>query len=373
MRKITFIIVLIVVSGYAPAQALTDILSIHNFSIAQVGKDVEISFMAHAGKRSLKSRYTAILTPVVTNGEKEIELTPIVIDGQQAQLSRKREGTDILFPTDSYFMKRGEQIAYSASIPFNTLSPQSQITLKGVISGCCSTQETEIFILASGFVKEERIHIEPLHEIIQPTTGDILASRYSFVSPLSDFERQVEDNRDRFIEKNRQGSITIYFPQAVRTLDPEYRNNRETLLDIGNAIKILDEATDSKISYIVIAGFASPEGTIEINQKLAHDRAIALRDYFLAATGIDPILIDAYNGGVDWYGLRVLVQNSDLPEKAEVLDIIDNIPEWSQRHGQERQNKLKRLNKGTTYNKLLNRFFPELRNACYIRIYYENP
>jgi hypothetical protein len=75
---------------------------------------------------------------------------------------------------------------------------------------------------------------------------------------------------------------------------------------------------------------------------------------------------------VDWYALRRMVAESDMPEKGKVLDIIDNTPIWDAGRNVGRHGELMRLSGGEPYRYMLRNFFPNLRNAAYIRAYYEN-
>jgi Flp pilus assembly protein TadD len=71
------------------------------------------------------------------------------------------------------------------------------------------------------------------------------------------------------------------------------------------------------------------------------------------------------NGVENWDGLREMVVASDLKDKDKVLEIIDT------ESGEARKMALKRLNNGTTYRYMLKNFYPQLRKACYIAVYYD--
>ena len=66
-----------------------------------------------------------------------------------------------------------------------------------------------------------------------------------------------------------------------------------------------------------------------------------------------------------------MVAKSDMAYRDRILSIIDNVPE-SGYGGLSRQAELMRLGGGEPYRYMLNNFFPELRNATYIKVYYEN-
>jgi Flp pilus assembly protein TadD len=113
-------------------------------------------------------------------------------------------------------------------------------------------------------------------------------------------------------------------------------------------------------------GFASPEGTLKFNTKLGEGRANTLREYILSQLPqLTEEQFNLINGIENWDGLRKMVAESDLNEKDAVLEIIDT------KSGEARKNALKRLNNGTTYRYLLKNFYPQLRKACYIAVYYD--
>lgn len=71
-------------------------------------------------------------------------------------------------------------------------------------------------------------------------------------------------------------------------------------------------------------------------------------------------------GGVDWDRLAELVNGSDMTYKEEVLAILRSHPE------EERNDRLKALAGGRPYRSVLDVLYPQLRDACYIRVQYAN-
>ena len=115
-----------------------------------------------------------------------------------------------------------------------------------------------------------------------------------------------------------------------------------------------------------MVGFASPEGTLKFNTELGDGRANALREYIQREM---PHLKDEQfyiiNGVENWDGLRRMVAESDMKDKDAVLNIIDT------ESGEKRKRALKQLNWGTTYYYMLKNFYPQLRMACYVAVYYD--
>ena len=77
-------------------------------------------------------------------------------------------------------------------------------------------------------------------------------------------------------------------------------------------------------------------------------------------------LFELNAGGVDWGRLAELVNESDMTYKEEVLAILRSHPE------EERNDRLKALAGGRPYRSVLDVLYPQLRDACYIRVEYAN-
>ena len=74
---------------------------------------------------------------------------------------------------------------------------------------------------------------------------------------------------------------------------------------------------------VAIEGYASPEGPLKNNERLAQGRTEALVKYVRSLYSFEPSLIKSGWVAEDWAGLRRYVESSDMSEKAGILDIID--------------------------------------------------
>ena len=75
---------------------------------------------------------------------------------------------------------------------------------------------------------------------------------------------------------------------------------------------------------------------------------------------------DVESVGVDWTGLTALVEASDMPYRAEVLDILHHTPEWVVRDGQvvdSRKRQLEMLYGGRAWQYMEDHFFAQLRST----------
>ena len=97
---------------------------------------------------------------------------------------------------------------------------------------------------------------------------------------------------------------------------------------------------------MVITGFSTPEGSLDEKEALAL---------------------------VDRTTLRILVPESNMPEKYKVLAIIDNVPARGNARNKGRLAQLTALNDGEDYRDTREMFSPRLRQTgAYVKIYYEN-
>ena len=109
----------------------------------------------------------------------------------------------------------------------------------------------------------------------------------------------------------------------------------------------------------------------KLNEYLAGKRAQALTDYITSHTALSPSLFEISNIGVAWNALRALVADSDMAGKQQVLNIIDTVPVWDATKNVGRLGLIMQLNQGKTYEYMKRHFFPKLRNAGYIKVFYE--
>lgn len=66
------------------------------------------------------------------------------------------------------------------------------------------------------------------------------------------------------------------------------------------------------------------------------------------------------------------LEPSSLPNKREIIDIIENVPISDPVRNTSREGELKKLDGGRTYDYMLKNLFPDLRKASYIKVYYGN-
>lgn len=154
-----------------------------------------------------------------------------------------------------------------------------------------------------------------------------------------------------------QESHKIYFRVGYSMVDPSYMDNAHTLHVIDSLF------VTNSISSLKIQGYASPEGGAALNQKLSDLRAQSVKDYFLKRhPEIASDQITSTGLGVNWSELREMVAESDIKQREQILNIIDNVP-VSIINNTSRRKQLMDLGGGNPWRYMEKEFFPRLRQG----------
>lgn len=228
----------------------------------------------------------------------------------------------------------GENLSYSFSVPYESWMDNATLTLVQEMTGCAGEQHLYTYTLGNSVTTElrEPYQVQPKVTLITPT----------------------EESKTR----NRQGSAFLDFQSGRSVILPDFRRNPVELGKIDHALTEVMGDMDSQITGLFIEGYASPEGKYSSNEKLARDRAIALKDYIKNRYMMTEQIFTVKSIAEDWEGLKAAVEgSSDLPQKDRVLAIINSSDEYD-----VKERKLKGL---SIYSRLLRDVFPELRRVEY--------
>lgn len=175
----------------------------------------------------------------------------------------------------------------------------------------------------------------------------------------------------------------IFFKQDFTKIEPDFHNNKATLDRFVSEVKTIMSDTTCRIQDIYIRSGASPEGSFNHNKELSRKRAIALKYYLKRELNLpnEKFFLDPV--GEDWASLLKLVEENDIPDREDVLDILDRHHGYihsspiSSVGGPKKE--LMDLHGGRTWFWLLENIFPDLRSASnnilcrYVRIKKEEP
>ncbi len=365
------------------AQSQIEDVRISKPSIDKDQEVVTVRFKAEIGKKAVKRNYSLVFGPELTDGTHRWSLPVIIVQGRGSKVILERQvfasGREAMYD-NALLTKNGGVVEYTASAPYQEWMEGATLSIEAIKAGCCSSSALVSETLAENLKLQPGAAIQPQPQPEAATqivyvpeklsTGDKLTQSYTFVTPVEKLEEL--ERQGLFFNEDRENAITVHYLQSRYDIRRDYGNNQQSLTDMMASIRILENSIDSEVAAVLIAGFASPEGGYQINDRLAWNRAVSVKEYILQNSGLKADQIIIHNGSEDWQGLRMLAEASDMPHKAAVLDIIDNVPIWDARKNVGRLGELMRLENGAPYRYMLENFFPKLRNSAYIRVYYRN-
>lgn len=343
MKKTVLILSLFALSVGLSAQIVAE-----QAALTRNGKTLNVSFDLNTTK-GLKERYKMILMPYVCNRADTVLLPPVEVYGKIRYKRERQEqalaGNPVWKPASWQIMK-DETYAYKTSVPYEKWMRTASLGVKLRMIGCgCDCYDGEQTLLA-----EVPLYVPPT-----PITENIAPVPTKF---------EVIDACRRWAFDGQE--MRVFYPVSSTTLYAERYDNRTTLDKIIAGIRKIGETDSLRLNGVEITGFASPEGSLTLNTRLARERAEALRDYIShAVPELQHKDFELINGVENWDRLRAMVSASDMEYRDEVLKAIGN------NEGDARKTALKRIAGGKAYRYILDNFYPQLRNACYIAVYYD--
>lgn len=161
-------------------------------------------------------------------------------------------------------------------------------------------------------------------------------------------------------------NVFLHFETNVTFLDRSFFENAKMLDSIAYLIGDAIDDPTLEITHIQIVGFASFDGKLAYNERLAGSRAKSIKDYLQERY---PELDDSYfavcNGGESWAELKYHFSQDDHEGMDEVVRLIDTEPDLDKREALIRKVK----GGATYYNYIRKEYRPILRNLGCIMVY----
>lgn len=164
------------------------------------------------------------------------------------------------------------------------------------------------------------------------------------------------DAFQRVIEQKQEANIKFLIAQAnLRTSELESVSVR----DLVNILKEINDNEESRmLNSIEVSAYASPDGSFDLNEKLAERRQDAGAGYLqkeLKKIKMDAD-IDTKFTAEDWEGFQELISQSNLQDKAVILRVLSMYQDVEERERQIR-------NMSEIYTDIKEGILPELRRA----------
>ena len=158
----------------------------------------------------------------------------------------------------------------------------------------------------------------------------------------------------------------VYFRLGETTIDPHYKGNAETLRKFADELNAYRKQNGAQVGQLKVVASASPDGRLEANERVVRMRAQAIADWVrkdVEGQLQHTVVFQAIN----WDLLIQMVEaDPKVPHRDEVLQVLRNEPETTQRGDfvyRNRYNKLLQVHDGESLSYLYRNHFPELRFA----------
>ncbi|MBQ8152246.1 MAG: DUF3575 domain-containing protein [Prevotella sp.] len=218
---------------------------------------------------------------------------------------------------------------------------------------------------------EPEVKTDYVEVVVDSVEADPLIQLCEEYPVLADISEYKPYDRSQVLRRDNR-AMFVYFPMAKTDIQPEWRGNQQTLDQIVEATKRLLALEDTQLRKIQIVGLASFDGGMKLNERIAQGRAEALKKYIQDRLNVSDDQFDVAYGGEDWADFRDQIEeemasnSSKAAELQKVLEIIDSEPNLARR-----ENKIRKLRGGHTYQYIKEHHLDDQRNSGYLRVYYD--
>ena len=163
------------------------------------------------------------------------------------------------------------------------------------------------------------------------------------------------DRFQRVIQELTEADIKFLI-QSANLRSSETKSAEMKALE--DAIKDANQADRKEIASLEVAGYASPDGGVALNEKLAQNRQKVAQDFLKKGMKKDKVNAEIAENitAEDWDGFKALVENSNMQDKDLVLRVLKMYTD-----PEEREAQIKNLS--AVYKTLAEEILPALRRS----------
>lgn len=322
---------------------------ITNQTVVHDGKDAIVTFSIETDENSIPSNRKEIIMPYIYNGKDTVWLETVEVYGKNRYKREKQENHldgNKDWDLEGGQIHRGEVYSYRDTAPLKRWMAPVNLGIRREIVGCACEENLADENIASATLFEEP-PVEP--------------RRIPKDFAVADATKEWDFGQDE---------LEIIFKVSKTEIDSTVFNNEVTFGKILAAVDKIYSNPKFRVDKIEIAGYASPEGRQSFNKWLGENRAKALIDYIIESRPQYNLTQDHFrlrNGEENWAGLRRHLLASSIEEKDQVVAIMD-----MDLSDEEKKLKIKEIDKGKVWKKMLEDVYPHLRCARYLAVYYES-
>ena len=170
--------------------------------------------------------------------------------------------------------------------------------------------------------------------------------------------------------------LDVDFRVNSSIIEPDFGGNKDHLEKIISFIDEINSDSTLSILRITFCGSVSPEGSFQLNRRLAYNRLKSLEQYVRSRTEISDSIITYDDGYIPWEQFRELVEDMEFDHKDKVLDIINKEESYVSYYGNtqisSRVVELMQLEGGSVWRQLYTTFH-DMRSAFAVFVTCKRP
>lgn len=297
-------------------------ISVNPSPLTVVGDKVNADITGTFPAKKFAKKGVLTVTPVLKYDGKEVLGSPVTYVGEKA----KENGTTVNY-------KEGGRYHQSASFAYDgKMDKNTNLYLR--FAGKVGNKEVEIpdLLIAEGMNTTAK-HIDA-----KDNKGAITPDKFQ-----------------RVIQQMQEADILFLIQQATLR---NSETNSQAMKDLQAAIKEANDNEKKAINRLQVAGYASPDGGVQLNEKLAQRRQEVSERFLKNNLKKNKInaAVDNEITAEDWEGFRKAIENSNIQDKELILRVLSMYTDPEEREAQIK-------NIAAAYKVIADEILPALRRS----------
>lgn len=284
---------------------------------------------------------------------------PATIDGKFPEKYMKKKAVVTVTPVLKY--EGGEAKGQSATFQGEKVEGNDQTiaykaggtyTMKTIFDFVPAMQKSDLYLQFDAKVGKKTVSVPEVkvsYGVLATSSllGKTLASTNPSLAP---------DAYQRIIKEKQEATIKFLIQQA------NLRSSELNSASMKDFVKMLKQINDEKetkaLKNVEISAYASPDGALDLNTRLAEQRQNNSESYVQKQMKANKMQgeVDTKYTAEDWDGFQMLVSRSNIQDKDVILRVLSMYKDPEEREKQIR-------NMSEVFKELADQILPELRRA----------
>lgn len=284
---------------------------------------------------------------------------PATIDGKFPEKYMKKKAVVTVTPVLKY--EGGEAKGQSATFQGEKVEGNDQTiaykaggtyTMKTIFDFVPAMQKSDLYLQFDAKVGKKTVSVPE----VKVSYGVLATSNLLGKTLASTNPSLAPDAYQRIIKEKQEATIKFLIQQA------NLRSSELNSASMKDFVKMLKQINDEKetkaLKNVEISAYASPDGALDLNTRLAEQRQNNSESYVQKQMKANKMQgeVDTKYTAEDWDGFQMLVSRSNIQDKDVILRVLSMYKDPEEREKQIR-------NMSEVFKELADQILPELRRA----------